>query len=203
MFNYSQRFQVLDEDEAMRTLAAYERNYASNRITQVHYQVEFNEAKRIVDALPVDEAKKTAEKAINRKFKCVECYYRSNYLMCVTRHSRMAHPQVVFSRSQSFQVLDDDEATRTLAAYEKNFVKQKNFACKPYKCGICEHRSLQISNAYTHMRQVHQVEFYEAYRLVEVLPLDEAEKTVGDYNKKFVLGKYGSRGKFRSEHGSH
>jgi hydrogenase maturation factor len=225
VFNTSQFFQKLDEDEATRTLTAYEQNYASykmlckwfkcgkcefrtthrfnayNHMCRVH-QVEYNEAKRTVDALQLNEAENTSEKAINRKFKCAECHYRSNWSMCVTRHFRMAHPQVVFNRSQCIQVLDEEEATRTLAAYEQNY-GGNNFAYKPFKCGMCEYRSTYISNAHSHMRHVHQVEFYEAKRLVKSLPLDEALKTVGAYNKKFVLNKDGARPKFRSNIASH
>jgi hypothetical protein len=45
------------------------------------------------------------------------------------------------------------------------------------------------------MRRIHQVDFSEARRLVKALPLDEAEKTVGDYNKKFLS----KNGLFRPE----
>jgi hypothetical protein len=82
-------------------------------------------------------------------------------------------------------VLDEDEATRTLKDYELDPVADSIF-CKPYKCGKCEYRTARKDNAYAHMHKVHKVEFYKTKRLVKVLPLDEAAKTVDDYNKKFV-----------------
>jgi hypothetical protein len=36
------------------------------------------------------------------------------------------------------------------------------------------------------MHKVHKVEFHKTKRLVKVLPLDEAAKTVDDFNKKFA-----------------
>jgi hypothetical protein len=90
-------------------------------------------------------------------------------------------------------VLDEEEATRSLAAYKKN-QPWKSIPCKPFKCGKCEYRAAQKSNVYAHMRRIHQVEFYEVKRLVKVLPLDEAEKTVKEYNIKFGE----KSGRFRS-----
>jgi hypothetical protein len=42
------------------------------------------------------------------------------------------------------------------------------------------------------MRKIHQVEFHEARRLLETLPLDEAKNTVDEYSKKFCcdIGRY-------------
>jgi hypothetical protein len=82
-------------------------------------------------------------------------------------------------------VLGKIEARRTLNAYEQTYGRDL-ILCKPYKCGKCEYRATKRDNAYRHIRQVHRVEFNEAKRLVKVLPLDEAEKTVGDFNKKFA-----------------
>jgi hydrogenase maturation factor len=238
----------LDEDEATRTLEAYERNHVSNSISckqykcgkcefrtgrkphayrhmsQVH-KVEFNEAKMLIKVLPLDEAATTVDDynkkfacasglahpnfwlkelgktgsaassigvttsivkptktACNKKFKCVRCEFRSNWSRYVNKHFNNAHPQETNSCLQRVEVLDDVEATRTLEAYERNYAR----LCKPFKCGICEYRTRISSNAYSHMSQVHKVEFHQAKRLVKVLPLDEAEKTVDDFNKKFV-----------------
>jgi hypothetical protein len=130
----------------------------------------------------------------NKKFKCVKCHFRSNLLGCMTKHFKIVHWQVAFDRKQCIQVLDEAEATRTLAAYEQNHAGQ-SVVCKPFKCVLCEYRTTQRPNVYIHMRRFHQAESHEAERVVEVLPLDEAEKTVGDYNKKFARkrGRYFSR----------
>jgi hypothetical protein len=121
----------------------------------------------------------------NKKFKCVKCFFRSNRLEDILSHFGKAHRHMALSHLKRVQVLDEDEATRTLAAYEKNHKSSNNFLCKPYKCGICEYRAAQKSNASSHIRQIHKIGFYQAWRLVIYLPLDEAEKTVGEYIKKF------------------
>jgi hypothetical protein len=82
-------------------------------------------------------------------------------------------------------VLDEDEAMRTLKVYEQNHATD-SILCKPYKCGKCEYRTARKDNVYAHMHRVHKVEFHKIKKLVKVLPLDEAEKTVGEFNKKFV-----------------
>jgi hypothetical protein len=128
----------------------------------------------------------------SKKFKCVSCFYRSNLPRYVSVHFQMAHRKVALSHLQHYEVLDEDEAMRTLAAYEKNH-SSKIFPCKPFKCGKCQYRAARKSYAYGHMRQVHQLEFIEAKRLLVVLPFDEAEKTVNEYNKKFVY----DNGRFR------
>jgi hypothetical protein len=124
----------------------------------------------------------------NKKFKCVKCFFRSNRSRDISTHFSKAHRHVALTRLQRVQVLDDDEATRTLAAYEKNHKSRNNFLCKPYKCGLCEYRAAHKSNAKSHVHHFHKLEFLEADRLVEVLPLDEAEKTVEEYNNKFGRG---------------
>jgi hydrogenase maturation factor len=246
-FNHQQCLQVLDEDEAARTLPAYEQHlnnkgleckpfkcgmceyratqkpHAFFHMRQVH-QVTSHEAQRLVEVLPLDEAKNTVKdynkkfatetgrccskllleregatknskstastvnqsiytKVLNKKFKCVICQYRSNWPKSVLKHFKVAHPQVVLSHLKRYTELDEDEATRTLNAYEKIRVG-RNFIDKPFQCRLCEYRAAQKTNAYTHIRKVHQVEFCEAKKLLKVLPLDEANKTVGDYNQK-------------------
>jgi hypothetical protein len=247
VFNRQQCIQVLDEDEATRTLADYEKKYfnknlvskpfecgiceyrattkgnAHDHMLQIH-QVALNEAKRLVKVLPSDEANKTVDEynkkiacktglyytklrlerkdetksaaknkqataqsgqtTVNRKFKCVECFFRSNRPMFVKKHFEMTHKQLTFNNQQSIQVLDDDEALQTLADYEIKYLR-KEVVCKPYKCGICEYRSSQKSNARNHICRVHRVESHQALTLVKVLSLDEAEQTVGEYNEKF------------------
>jgi hypothetical protein len=121
----------------------------------------------------------------NKKFKCVECHFRSNLPRCIKTHFKITHPHVKFSQTQCFQVLDEDEATRTLAAYKKN-PRGDRYACKPFKCGKCEYRAAHKSTTYRHLTQVHKLDHFKAKRLLEVMPFDDAEKTVGDYNKKFV-----------------
>jgi hypothetical protein len=125
----------------------------------------------------------------NKKFKCVKCHYRANLCWRISKHFNTDHREVKFNRNTCIQVLDEDKAKRTLEAYERNHASDR-ILCKPYKCGKCEYRAAKKDNAYWHMRRIHRVEFYEARRLVKVLPVDEAEKTVGDYNKEFV-GKSG------------
>jgi hydrogenase maturation factor len=277
-FNDAQCIQVLDEEEATRTLAAYERNYANKSLAthetnhvgkslvckpykcrmcefrtaqkasvyfhmkQVH-NLEIDEARTQVEVLPFDEAEKSVEEynnkfaqnrftflqeigtpkliasdgAItsedqphqhllqtdnksqtedeneNKKFICVKCHFRSNWQRNVLNHFKRTHRQVSFNPAQCVQSLDEEEAARTLAAYEKN-QRWKSIPCKPFKCGKCEYRAALKSNAYSHMRRIHHVEFYEVKRLVKVLSLDEARKTVKEYNLKF--GK--KSGRYRS-----
>jgi hypothetical protein len=38
------------------------------------------------------------------------------------------------------------------------------------------------------MRRAHQLELHQAKGMIKVLPLDEAEKTLGEYNKKKFAG---------------
>jgi hypothetical protein len=122
----------------------------------------------------------------NRKFKCVKCHFRSSWPIFVAKHFKVAHRREAFHHNQCFRVLDEDEATRTLDAYEQKYEK-KSLSCKPYKCMKCDYRAAQKCSTYRHLWHVHKVEYHEVMRLVEVLPLDEAKKTVGDYNKKFAF----------------
>jgi hypothetical protein len=119
----------------------------------------------------------TEDKNKTKKFKCVKCHLRSNWQKNVLNHFKIKHRQVPFNPTQCVQVLDEVEAARTFAAYEKKHAV-KIHTCKPYKCGQCEYRAAYKYNAYYHMQKVHKVDSYEAKRLVEVLSLDEAQKTV-------------------------
>jgi KRAB domain-containing zinc finger protein len=251
-FKLTECVQVLDEDEATRTLVAYERNQASksmpckpykcgkceyrtgnkpdiNRHLRQIHRAEFREANMLVKVLPLEEAamtvndynnkfagqksyscsklrlkrdEKTESTAsnsgairsniqpgqvvvCNKKFKCVKCDLRSNWRWYVSMHFRKAHSEVVLSSLKCVEVLDEDEATRTLEAYERNHANDR-IVCKPFLCGKCEYRTGRKSHAYRHMCQVHKVEFYEAKKLVKVLSLDEANKTIGEYNKRFA-----------------
>jgi hypothetical protein len=134
---------------------------------------------------PLKLKKKRQTLVKNKKFKCAQCFFRANWPSYISRHFKMLHWQVPFNDAHCIQVLDEKEATRTLAAYEKNHVGQF-ITCKPYKCGKCEFRATRRTFVYFHMREIHHVEIAESRRLVEVLPLDEAEKTVKEYNKKFT-----------------
>jgi hypothetical protein len=152
-----------------------------------HFEIEPEyEADTIGNQQPRQHRSKTKRKrqtqVINKKFKCAKCYFRSNWPKCVLTHFKITHQQETFNRTRCIQVLDDKKATRTVAAYDQHFAYRK-FDCKPFKCCKCEHRSAQRCNALSHMRNVHKVDMHEAKRLLRVLPLDEAEKTVGDYNK--------------------
>jgi hypothetical protein len=121
----------------------------------------------------------------NKIFKCAKCHFRSNRPNRVSEHFTLAHRQDAFDRTQCIQELDEDEDTRILAAYERNNAS-KNLVFKPYKCTLCEFRTRQKANAYVHIRKIHKLDSQEAMRLVEVMPFDEAKKTVGEYNKKFA-----------------
>jgi hypothetical protein len=127
----------------------------------------------------------------NKKIKCALCHYRCNRPTSVLNHFKVAHPQVMLSRLKRYTVLDEDEAARTLIAYKQNHTSIR-VGCKPFKCRLCEYRAAQKFTLYTHIFRIHHLERYEAKRQVEILPLDEAKKTVGEYNKKFVFesGRY-------------
>jgi hypothetical protein len=72
----------------------------------------------------------------NKNFKCVKCHFRSNRWINLSQHFKKVHWEVPFNRTQCVQVLDEEEATRTLAAYENNYSKNK-IVCRPFKCGMC------------------------------------------------------------------
>jgi hypothetical protein len=122
----------------------------------------------------------------NKKFKCVECFFRSNWSKAVLGHFSTAHPHLALTRLQQVQVLEKDEATRTLADYETDNRSNK-ISCRPFKCGMCEFRAAQKFSAHRHMCQVHKVEFHEARRLIKIMSLDEAKQTLGEYNKNYGL----------------
>jgi hypothetical protein len=134
----------------------------------------------------------------NKKFKCVECFFRSNWLWCVSMHFKAVHKEIPFIQLECAEVLDEDEATRTLAAYDQHFTS-KIFDCKPFKCGKCDYRAASRYNAVIHIRRVHKTVLHEAERLVELMPLDKAKSTVREYNTKFVCESGRYRPKLRVE----
>jgi hypothetical protein len=185
-FDRTQCIQVLDENEATQTLAAYEKDHPGYNVLCKPYKCRNCSviSKNKSHQLHLQTEKQSQTEIKNKKFKCVQCHFRSNSRTYVFQHFKKAHPQLTFNRVHCIQVLDEEEAMRTLAFYEQNLAGT-NFVGKPYKCRLCEHRASQKPNAYKHIRKVHQVEFHEAKKLVEVLPFDEAIKTVGEYNQKF------------------
>jgi hypothetical protein len=120
---------------------------------------------------------KTIEKGLKevniKKYKCAQCYFRSDWSNNVSKQFIIAHWQVTFNEAQCIQVLDEEEATKTLAAYERNYLGNK-IVCKPFKCGKCELRTTHKASAYFHMNKIHHIEIHEAKRQVEVLPFDES-----------------------------
>jgi DNA-directed RNA polymerase subunit H (RpoH/RPB5) len=186
--------EVLSLDEAEKTVEEYNKKFG---IQRGRFSNEKGKTRSVANGdatalrdqpdehmLQTHNNSQTEDKKRNKKLKCAKCHFRSNERRCVLRHFKIKHRQYPFNSAQCVQVLDEDEAARTFAAYETN-QKSISFACKPFKCGKCEYRAAQKSNAYSHMRRIHQVEFHEVKRLVKVLPLDEAKKTVKEYNIKF------------------
>jgi hypothetical protein len=177
--------EVLSLDEAESTVEEYNKKLATNRF---RFLQEKGQTKSVAngDAITSDDKpdqpvlqadfnSQTEDKNRNKKFKCGKCFFRSNWQWNVLQHFKAAHRQVPFNPTQCVQVLDEEEATRSLAAYKKN-QPWKSIPCKPFNCGKCEYRAAQKSNVYGHMRRVHHVESHEVKRLVKVLPLDEAKK---------------------------
>jgi hypothetical protein len=139
-----------------------------------------------------------------KQFKCTKCWYRSNWSSNVTSHLRAKHGNT-FANYKYVQTLDKAEAARTLDAYNRehgntrrvhsnrersNAVEhaagdnlEEILQCKPFKCGMCEYRSGRRINTCRHIIKTHKLEHQRAAKLVTVLPMDEARRTVNMYNE--------------------
>jgi hypothetical protein len=121
-------------------------------------------------------------------FKCAKCYFRSNWFKNIQKHLKIKHGDS-FACDENIHKLDEADAARTLAAYERehpnnaycNDEEQETVQCKPFKCGICEFRSGRKINTVMHIRRCHKLENVSANNLVIKLPKDVARQTIGMY----------------------
>jgi hypothetical protein len=184
---------VLPLDEAEKTVEDYNRKFVSKSgLCRAKLRLENKDETGSSSSGATTSQIQPSQMAVcNKNFKCVKCHFRSSRPGYVSVHFKKAHSEVALTRLECVEVLDENEAERTLATYDQIY-RNDSIDCKPFKCGICEFRVAKKSNVYSHMRRVHKIGIHDAKLLVHVLSLDEAEKTVGDYNKKFVCesGRY-------------
>jgi hypothetical protein len=154
-----------------------------------------------------------------KPYKCSMCEYRTGRRANTCKHMGNIHRVEYKQATRLVTELPMDVARQTINMYNEERTRdgrfkrgkritvnqqpdhQNNFSCKPFKCGLCEYRAAQKSNASSHMQRVHQVESHQACSLVKVLSLNNAKKTLNEYNRNFdsKSGRFNSYSIFNAE----